>query len=742
MNFEKAREAISNAKNKKLKTLYLSSKLNTGKLNSKDLTVLAPEIKEIEQLDTLYLADNNLTDISFLSEFAFLTSLNLEGNNLSDITPLKNFKNLKKLFLNGNKLLEQKFRRRYLFENIDRPQAILEQYFDWEEAKKNNTLTPLNEAKIILIGQGNVGKSSLRISLTEGKCSHKQKKTEGLEIVEWDLVVENDRKIKFNIWDFGGQEIYHTTHQYFFDSECLYILVTDYSGRVEWRTNRLGYWLKTIQMLAKEENDNHKPVVVIVGNKADERGDYKISEEAIENELEKAREKYEDLEIVGFFPISCHEGENIHSTSAQDKKSLVDVIKEQLPKIGVDRNIPQKYVDYKAEIIKSGKDFISVDEFSAYCPNKTELMRIIFHSIGIITAFCENHKIKSEKLKNLIVFNSEWITKGIYKILSANHLLEINNGIASEEELRGLLNENKYPSLDDIIEMMKEFYICRSKLVDDSQGNQIEKYFFPKFYSNKTPAFVQSFKSDCLETQIEYRYDYSFISDNIIAFFIIKAEDKFNHTDFWKDGGFIVEGNDKALVEADDEDNSITITTKGENAEDLLRRIKIIFDEIHKMDFIPKPKNEIKINRSEESQIKTEVKILREELNVANIRIDKLEKERVTFMIQNNQANSSQVGAMGNKNEIRENTFNQQINTETIDFQKLSAELFLLKKALEEKATTVEDGKAIVKVENAIDASEEQDENKVAKYLKEGGKFVLETAKEVAANVITELITK
>ena len=102
----------------------------------------------------------------------------------------------------------------------------------------------------------------------------------------------------------------------------------------------------------------------------------------------------------------------------------------------------------------------------------------------------------------------------------------------------------------------------------------------------------------------------------------------------------------------------------------------------------------------------------------------------------------SQVGAVRNKNEVKENTFNQQINTQAIDFKQLSKELELLRTVLEEKATTVEDGKAIGKVENAIEAVQEKDESRVIKYLKEGGKFVLDTAKEITANVITELITK
>ena len=737
MNIQEARVRIKEAKEKNVTSLNLESYLKDEKLNSNDLEKLLPEIQKIQGLKNLYLGHNQITNISFLNELKDLQIIQLRNNDVFDLTPLKELTNLQSLHLGGNKSLETKIG--FALRNSKNPQAIIREYFDWEEAKKNNTLTQLNEAKIILIGQGNVGKSSLRISLKEGKCTERQKKTEGLEIVEWDLAVAHNRTIKFNIWDFGGQEIYHTTHQYFFGSECLYILVTDYSGRVEWRTNRLNYWLKTIQMLAKEENNNAKPVVIVVGNKADEQGEYKKSEEIIKNDLEKSKEKYRDLDIIGFFPVSCFEGENIHQSSENNQCNLVEVIKKQVSKIGADREISQKYIDYKEEIIKSGKDFINVAEFSTYCPRNTELMRIIFNSIGIITAFCDNHKIKSERLRNLIVFNGEWITKGIYRILSANHLLETNNGIATIEELRGLLDENKYPSLEDIIELMKEFYICRSKFVDDINGNQIEKFFFPKFYSNKTPAFIRSFKETDLKSQIIYRFDYSFISDNIIAFFIIKSEDKFSNTNFWKDGGYIAENEMQALVEADDEDNSITITAKGKNIENLLDRILIIFDEIHKMNFIPKPKNQSEVFKSNQSTRDIE---MIEELQKTNNRIENLEKKGITIMNQQFNTKDSQVGAVGNKNEVKENTFNQQNNRQTIDFEQLSKELELLKSVLEEKATTVEDGKAIVKVENAIEAIQEKDENKIAKYLKEGGKFVLDTVKEITANVIAELITK
>jgi internalin A len=313
MNIESAKKRIAEAVIKNQKLLNLASLADVEKLDSKDFEALLPEIKKIEGLSWLCLDHNNLTNITALKELTELQTIYLGNNNLSDISPLKDLMFLEQLRLVGNVKLENKLGN--LIANSQNPKAIIRAYLDWDEAKKNNTLTLLNEAKIILIGQGNVGKSSLRTSLAERKCEKKQKKTEGLEVVEWDLKINDNRTVKFNIWDFGGQEIYHTTHQYFFDSRCLYLLVVDYSGRVEWRTNRFGYWLNTIQMLAKEENNPNKPVVIVVGNKSDEKDNNTSSEESINNEIEKAKEKYENLDIIGFFPVSCHKQENIYLPS-------------------------------------------------------------------------------------------------------------------------------------------------------------------------------------------------------------------------------------------------------------------------------------------------------------------------------------------------------------------------------------------------------------------------------------------
>jgi C-terminal of Roc, COR, domain len=367
-------------------------------------------------------------------------------------------------------------------------------------------------------------------------------------------------------------------------------------------------------------------------------------------------------------------------------------------------------------------------------------MRIICNSIGIITSFCDNHKIKDERLRELIVINYEWITKGIYKILSANHLLETNEGRATKEELRGLLSEEKYPNIDDIIAMMKEFYLCRSQLSEDNLGNLNEVFFFPAFFSNRTPTFVKAFKNKQSENSINHSYTYHFISNSIIAFFIIKASERFKHTDFWKDGGLITETDAEALIEADEESNEISIIVKGESSENLLERITEIFKEIHKLSFIPKPKEEIVRNRKKDDNLYQRKSEL-DKINESEKNLRKLGAENnVSINLFNNQ--NTQTASQGNNNEVKENIFNQQNNSQILDFQELLNELENLIRVLNEKASTVNDGKSIAKVEQAKEAADEKDASKVVKYLKEGGKFVLDTAKDISAKIITDIIEK
>lgn len=128
-----------------------------------------------------------------------------------------------------------------------------------------------------------------------------------------------------------------------------------------------------------------------------------------------------------------------------------------------------------------------------------------------------------------------------------------------------------------------------------------------------------------------------------------------------------------------------------------------------------------------------------ERKNIKNIMNDGRKSNSNIVNIEN-----SQIGAVGNNNAVADNTFNQQINSsyESVDFAELKRELQELRKNLLSKAETTEHFIAIGEIANAEKASEENDGNKVVKHLKAAGNWVLDAARDIGTNVITDLVKK
>jgi internalin A len=91
------------------------------------------------------------------------------------------------------------------------PKIIINYFLQLQTTSERKTL---NEAKLIIVGQGGVGKTSLVKRLISDTYSPTEAKTEGIRIRKW-TPSDDTNTVTLNIWDFGGQEIMHATHQFF-----------------------------------------------------------------------------------------------------------------------------------------------------------------------------------------------------------------------------------------------------------------------------------------------------------------------------------------------------------------------------------------------------------------------------------------------------------------------------------------------------------------------------------------------
>jgi internalin A len=80
----------------------------------------------------------------------------------------------------------------------------------------------LNEAKLILIGEGEVGKSCLLGALRGDPWEEGRLTTHGIEIKPVKVTnSQTDAEITLNGWDFGGQPVYRPIHQLFFSAPAV-----------------------------------------------------------------------------------------------------------------------------------------------------------------------------------------------------------------------------------------------------------------------------------------------------------------------------------------------------------------------------------------------------------------------------------------------------------------------------------------------------------------------------------------
>jgi internalin A len=117
---------------------------------------------------------------------------------------------------------------------------ILEYYF----ATRGTKGQPLLEVKLIVVGRGGAGKTSLIKRLKGAPFDPHEPETHGINIVELELACAHG-SVKAHVWDFGGQHVLHAMHEFFLTARSLYLLVL--GERDDMAERDAAYWLQLIR---------------------------------------------------------------------------------------------------------------------------------------------------------------------------------------------------------------------------------------------------------------------------------------------------------------------------------------------------------------------------------------------------------------------------------------------------------------------------------------------------------------
>lgn len=468
--------AISNLKNLK----YLIFKRN--KIHD-----ISP-LNTLKNLIYLNLSDNLIVDIEPLIDLKRLFSLDLTKNRIVSISKSFLENNCGKCFYSSSNdlrnepdflafLLQSKLPeyengsvRIHLGDNPLKspPIHIVEQgreaMLEWWERKEKEGTRPLNEVRVIFLGWGNAGKTSvMRRVLGEIPTQGEEDSTQGINLVNWQLATDNGENIKVNLWDFGGQEMQHHTHQFFLAEECIYVVVINNREHDEPR-----YWLEYIRTMAREA-----PTILLF-NKADEAINSRHNVAELQQEYPFIKNVFEIIASQPKRSLRSQEVVYFEDNVAAFCRALQLQIKAH--SFVTTEQYPQTTFTIKEWIEEEtllGKNHISKKAFRLFCESK-EVSRIeqdswlsVFKKIGIIT-----YVEKNIHLDSFLLLNPEWITFAVYRIL-LHPKTKALQGIITKSDLAELLYQDE-DNLDSfrhkyvydeedygtIIELMKEYKLC------------------------------------------------------------------------------------------------------------------------------------------------------------------------------------------------------------------------------------------------------------------------------------------
>jgi internalin A len=563
-------EQIVNFKLLKVLAVWGFSKINTE------------PIKQLINLEELYFQSSLIDDISFVKNLKKLKSISLGRNKIVDISELETINPNILVNLDGNLITDipHSIAKKYNFlENslsyvqggvesnqisllnnplqfppnsvIELGKKNVENYY---LASKKFGYAPLSEGRIIVVGDGSAGKSSLIERVLYNTFEGGKTQTNGVNIDNWKLQHNDGRELFFHIWDFGGQEIQHAVHRFFFTEGCLYILVLD--NRKE---EDPEYWLRQIESLG-----GSAPVLVVF-NKQDEN-QIEITDKKF------LKEKYPN--IIDFYNTSCSTGEGISEFSTKLKSQVMTLNT-------VDEKFPNNWFKIKKSIeaCTTGQHYLNYDYYNEICNENNatdvEIQKLLlkyFTTIGAVTWFGDTY------LNFLHVLSPAWITQGVYKIITskktANLFGQIN--IQDFKELLEPISQSDYSYEEQhygyILSMMKKFDLCYSP--DD------KILLLPSAFGKTPKMEYNDFNGDNVRTYILQFKDYMPLS--ILHRFMAKKLQDAYESNFWFSGIVISDrkSNSLAMIHADKEAKRIYIRIKGESKLGVWEHIRREFEDI------------------------------------------------------------------------------------------------------------------------------------------------------------------
>ncbi|XP_075001871.1 leucine-rich repeat serine/threonine-protein kinase 2 [Calonectris borealis] len=329
---------------------------------------------------------------------------------------------------------------------------------------------PYNRMKLMIVGNTGSGKTTLLQQLT--KCKRTElgfpKATVGIDVKDW--IIQGKGKMKkeliLNVWDFGGQEEFYSTHPHFMTQRALYLAVYDLSkGQAE--VDAMKPWLFNIKARASTSP------VILVGTHLD------VSDE-MQRKACMSKITRELLNKRGFPAIQDYHFVNATEESDSIIRLRKIIIKESLhfkirdqPVVG--QLIPDSYLELEKRILLERKnvpvEFPVIDQKrllglvqeSQLQLDENELPHAIhfLNESGVLLHFQD----PALQLRDLYFVDPKWLCKIMAQILTVKveGFSKYPKGIVKRSDVeKFLLKKSKFPKIymSQYFKLLEKFQIA------------------------------------------------------------------------------------------------------------------------------------------------------------------------------------------------------------------------------------------------------------------------------------------
>lgn len=465
---------------------------------------------KLTSLNYLNLSNNKISDGKFFEKLTSLNYLNLSWNQISDLKPLL------PLIKKGIPVTLDEYGSGINLHNnplTNPPISIVEQgnaaILEYFRQKETAGIKPLLEAKMVLLGDGRAGKTSLACRLLGKELPRQEDRTQGVDIVigEYSFPVE-EGEFLLHIWDFAGQDKYKPLHQFFYTEGAVYVMVAD-SGNAQ---TDFADWFETAEMFGGEGS----PLLVALNEFREGMGIGTFDEEKWRRQFPKL---IKEVRLVNL----------LSQKGFPELEKDIRHLANQLPHTRTE--YPTNWANIRSELDRRrNENYISLPEYLNICrqfdlPERESALILsgILHRIGVCL-----HYQKNELLRLHVILKNEWATAAVYKILEDRTVAEEKKGFFDWSDLRRIWSDDSYQDMQPkLLALMCEFKMA---------------YPLPKPNEFVTPPLLppappQDWDFPAADA-IEVRVEYEFLPKALMTQFIVSRHPDIDRgrTLVWREG--------------------------------------------------------------------------------------------------------------------------------------------------------------------------------------------------------------